>query len=495
MLPRRTPVWAAALVLVASAPAARAAEGLRQPLTALIDELAPELKAKNITAVNLVQPVGPKKPLANATPGGVRAVATEVLAAAGFKVDPECPDQITIDYSKAAYDADETLTGLDVEVAVSNAGNPLGRKEQKLADRFRLDWLSGNLSSPLDAPLHTFAAMIAQELAALGKSEIELQSVYGPDGDNSGMRMKLRTALERQTAGKEPLKVVHAGADYKLRVTYRIAGAKAADAVYVFKYDLVDSTGTVVKAGEGKPAGVVGKEKDKDPDGLKTLALAAPMPGGIPPGQTDEQRLQAYLDRLAKRTKAEVTVTDGAVRSAPNGLYGVEIWSGGKRVEPKMVNGHAVVLLDLGAEYQVVLRNYSKRYAAADVSIDGLSMFALRKTPGVDLVAVGPGGGTVPGWYESNDKHYAFKLGAADDSPAVKKLGTCADTGSITVTVQAAWDSKEGPPADERVATGKPRSGLMGTTAGAEGKSEYKDVTLQYGGLRDVIVIRYAPKN
>ena len=489
---------AAVVAALALSPAARAGEGLRQPLTAVLSKLAPGLKDKKITDVNLVQPDGPTPPLANAKPGDVRKVAAEVIAAAGFKVNAESPAKVVIDFTKTKTGAGGVLAAVDLDVSVTDpeTGDVFARDVYKISDRFTLDRLGGTLPSPIDVPLNQFAAGIAAEVDKLGKSELTLQSVQGPDGENKGVFLMVQEALARQTTAKGKLKVT-IGADLRLRVVYQIKGDKADAAAYVFAYELLDAQGQEVKTEKSKPMPMTTPEVNQDQGGIKTLAKAAPVPGAIPPSESDEERLQKYLDRLAKRTQAGVTVTaEGEVRADSAGAkFGLEIWVGGKPLMPKLVGGHAVVELAEGDEYQVVIRNRSGAEAAADVSIDGLSMFAFRKVPGENLVSLGKAGGLIHGWYKTNTDYAAFKVGTSGDGPAAKMLGKNADTGSITVTVRAAWDPKEGPPADEPRAKARgARSGVMGTLVGPDGKSDLATVTRDHGEIREVIVVRYAPK-
>lgn len=483
--------WVGLAVLT---PFGETAEPLRKPLADAVKDLVPWLKENKHLEVNLVEPKGPTPALPEAKPQDVRRIVTQLLAAEGIRVDATKNTKLVVDYTRLTLNKAGEPTALDIILMVTDpeTGETLDRRVTKLTDRVVLRTIGGLLSSPFEVPFADVAKEVAKVLAKMGVGEVVLQSVHGPDGMHAGMHQLLRNALQSQSTPRGPIKVSVA-ADARLRATFRLAGNTVADLAFQFEFELVDGKGEPVYRQSLK---VAVNRPEEDP--IVTLAFAAPVTGPDSPALTNQERLQGYLNRVASGKKSPCHLEGNEVRSNSKSDFGVEIWVKGQPVKPTLVNGRAVVYLDEGTDYEVQLNSRHPEYmAAADLRIDGLTMFALRKTPGLNKVGLHKGGGRIQGWYESNEKHYKFRFGADDTSPAARQLPTRTETGTIVALFHRAWTKNQAPPADEIrfLAKGGNRAGVLGTTAGDAGNSRYTDVSIYTGEIRDTVVITLAPKS
>ncbi|MBX3436082.1 MAG: hypothetical protein KF861_01230 [Planctomycetaceae bacterium] len=190
------------------------------------------------------------------------------------------------------------------------------------------------------------------------------------------------------------------------------------------------------------------------------------------------------------------TIVESEVRASPDNPYGVEILvetSPGNYVPvtPRVVDDLMRVSLQPGAIYAVKLHNRTDFDAAVEVSIDGLSRFALADNPrfvnGRDLISP-QSHRIITGYFRNEQLVDAFQIGEHSKSVAAQTLPNPQDIGTVTVTFAAAWERGTKPPPNEPdVAKNAP----LGTIRGPQRVDPTVAVERDIGAIRAVVKVRY----
>jgi hypothetical protein len=279
---------------------------------------------------------------------------------------------------------------------------------------------------------------------------------------------------------------VNASARMKVEGEYRLASDKEQ---FTFKLTarVVDS-----KAG-GKPL----KEYTSEAHRISGLQEAAPLTGltlaDVGAGVSPEKEHEAVVEG---RNTPSVDITGARLRAKPGGRYAVEIHvkSGDKYYPrgPEKVGGKAYVKFERGEVFAVKLINDTDYEAAADLSLDGLSMFAFSERKGYRHVVVPKRGSVqIDGWFVSLTDTKEFLFTEYPRSAAFE-LRNPANVGTITVSFAAAWAPKGSPPPDEGALSKSLPDSAVG--AGKTVRSPYTEVQRMRGRVRDVVTVRYQRK-
>jgi hypothetical protein len=209
---------------------------------------------------------------------------------------------------------------------------------------------------------------------------------------------------------------------------------------------------------------------------------------GLTP-QAESKKLEEQLK------KPNPGVAGTKLRANPNSPYAIEVLvERGKGnyqpVTPSDDGGFAFVALQKEDRFAVQLVNDSDHAAAVELTLDGLSMFAFSEHKGYRHVILKPHStGLIKGWHRTNELSNKFAIGDYAEG-AVKELGASADgVGTITATFAAAWDLKEGPPADENSKFRDPFGPAV--KRAEEVRAPYQEVKMELGRVRDVVNVRY----
>ncbi len=146
------------------------------------------------------------------------------------------------------------------------------------------------------------------------------------------------------------------------------------------------------------------------------------------------------------------------------------------------------VKLNPGDLYVVKVHNDSPHILAAEITIDGLSMYHFAEDARYQYLFIGKEGGIVPGWYKSAKKGYRAFM-TRDYQPGGELLKQADEVGSITVTFKFAWTGQANMPADE-VGT----RGALKTVQGPPVKAPVAIVRHSVGRFRGAITVRYDKK-
>jgi len=205
------------------------------------------------------------------------------------------------------------------------------------------------------------------------------------------------------------------------------------------------------------------------------------------PGQSGKEKASIVNQAIVK---PKVEVTEGHV-CAPKGSCAVTVMVDGNPCPIESEDGVAIATIGRGSRYELLLANQSKHAAVANVSIDGLDVFAFSELSGKPAGFVVPAGGTnlVKGWFVSTARADTFVVGKFADSAAANELGGGATAGVIVVKFQVAWPMGESPP-DEEHPVDLPR-GSDGTLRGEPVQQNLDTVELEIGSLREIVSIRY----
>jgi hypothetical protein len=245
---------------------------------------------------------------------------------------------------------------------------------------------------------------------------------------------------------------------------------------------------------DGQAGGKVLKVYPSPAHRVSGLQEIAPLTGltlaDVGAGVSPEKEHEAVV---GGRNTPSVDISGARLRAKPGGRYAVEIHvkSGDDYFprEPKNVGGKAYARLDRGEAFAVKLINDTDDDAAADLSLDGLSMFAFSQRKGYRNVLVPKRGSVlIKGWFVTLEDTKEFLLTEYPRSAAFE-LRNPAKVGTITVSFAAAWAPDGKPPPDEGALPKSLPDSAVG--AGKTVRSPYAEVRRVRGRVRDVVTVRY----
>ncbi len=208
-------------------------------------------------------------------------------------------------------------------------------------------------------------------------------------------------------------------------------------------------------------------------------AVLSPQDGG--------KEREAKINQAFKNPSVEIR--DGKAR-AIGGKYGVGVLLKAGPCEIVDDQGVAFVKIEHGARYVLQLTNDSELDAVANVTIDGLDVFAFSEERGSPAGFLVPAGGNmiVNGWFVTRSRANTFVVGSFAESAAATELGEAADEGVIVVRFRMAWPKGQTPPPDEVPDDLPLRSG---TAIGDPVEQQLKPVPRDVGKIREIISLRY----
>jgi hypothetical protein len=234
---------------------------------------------------------------------------------------------------------------------------------------------------------------------------------------------------------------------------------------------------------------VVLDKKIEDPDVLaQVLGVNRPdLGGGVSPKRASEE-VKKRIDNPS------VDLAGTKIRTGPTSPYAIEVLiKSAGRYEPRRPtgeDGRAFVAIQKGEVFAINLINDSDHDAAVELTLDGLSMFAFSSVKGYRHVVVPKkGNAAIKGWHRTNETSDEFVVTEYAGSAAAELLASPDGIGTITAAFAAAWDPKEGPPADEAAKFRDPFGPAIGR--GGSVQTPYAEVVRERGRVRDVINVRY----
>jgi hypothetical protein len=218
------------------------------------------------------------------------------------------------------------------------------------------------------------------------------------------------------------------------------------------------------------------------------------------PPYADEKARDKELQKAIDKPK--VTITDYRASASPQSPYAVEILvgrSGGKTFVPRPAHeedGCAFVPIKRGEAYYVKLINNSNYEAAANLTVDGLSMFVFSKIrekgqPKYSVVIIPPKSSViVKGWHIDNEYSDEFLVTEYAKSAAAQ-LRSTAPTGLITACFSASWPEGAAPPPDEPPNPKEHSRSADATGRGQTVGAKYQEVKRNFGVVRSTVTVRY----
>ncbi|MEZ6064943.1 MAG: hypothetical protein R3B90_04380 [Planctomycetaceae bacterium] len=225
---------------------------------------------------------------------------------------------------------------------------------------------------------------------------------------------------------------------------------------------------------------------------VETIGLTAHLPADGTPHQIDG----ILRDSLVQPTH-KVEAGNTRLRSSPDSPYAIEILVDGHACPIRIEDDLPFVEIRKGQTYAVKIYNESHFDAAANLLIDGMSVFTfsdVRETAGpkkgqpkYSVYIVKQGDSPIlKGWHKTNQHVESFLVTDFAESAAAR-LGQTQDIGTITVTFAAAWPKGSPPPPDEFRTKG------AGNATGFGPPLEHivQEVQRDIGRVRDSVCIRY----
>jgi hypothetical protein len=208
-------------------------------------------------------------------------------------------------------------------------------------------------------------------------------------------------------------------------------------------------------------------------------------------GITPEQESQAIKKSI---DHPSVGVAGTNIQADPKSPYAMEIhikWGNQFRPQrPIVEDGQAFVQIQRGQVFAVNLINNTDSDAAAELTLDGLSMFAFSENKNYRHIIIPRRSRTlIKGWHRTNQVSDAFLITEYSKSAVAELLANPDQIGTITATFAAAWDPNEGPPSDEGAKFRDPFNQAVGR--GQPVHTPYREVRRERGRVRDVVNVRY----
>jgi hypothetical protein len=186
------------------------------------------------------------------------------------------------------------------------------------------------------------------------------------------------------------------------------------------------------------------------------------------------------------------------IKGGADSPYAVEILAKGddqryRARAPHVEDGLAFVPLRRGDVYAVKLSNRSDFDAAANLTIDGLSMFAFSKEKGDPRLIIPAGKSvTIVGWYRTDEVSDEFLITSYAKGAAAELNASAEDVGTITVTFAAAWTDKRPPDEPRQVEmAADPADAADATGKGKQVEAKFTRVQREIGRTRAAVSIRY----
>lgn len=230
------------------------------------------------------------------------------------------------------------------------------------------------------------------------------------------------------------------------------------------------------------------------------------IPVSLPPTQTQEERDRQMHESFHR---PQTFLTGTRISASPDGKLAVEVLINNRPRQPKEEEGLAYLTENIkrGETYAVRLINDTKQEMAAEVLIDGRSMFQFSELRQPDTLPDGkpnpkkgqplyssvivPAGGDVviKGWHRTNERSTEFKVTEYADT-AGAGLNQTGNLGTLTVHFRASWPKDQKPPADEPAKTKSTTSG-DGTGFGKSFEEKFKEVQRTLGVIRSSVSVHY----
>jgi hypothetical protein len=194
------------------------------------------------------------------------------------------------------------------------------------------------------------------------------------------------------------------------------------------------------------------------------------------------------------------TVERSVVRPTASSTFGIGVLvDNANRLEARTATldrrKRAFVELHKSEEYVVRLVNNADIEVAAELTVDGVSAFALandKRLKGSLFIIKPKSSVLVPGWFRDQSNTNKFKIGGYAESVNKKVGGSSASVGMITAKFRASWGGSIPRPADEAGGNSKDATpASKATVLGPEIKKNYERVQREFGRVRAVVNIRY----
>ncbi len=205
--------------------------------------------------------------------------------------------------------------------------------------------------------------------------------------------------------------------------------------------------------------------------------------GGQDGGATD--KIETLPERMID---PDVPAIDGTkVRAKADSKFAVQVLVGGVAVQPRLVDGGAMI--DLSEEDSFVVRTFND--AAYDVAtelyLDGVHSNYFRGARFYRLMTP-DSWSEFEGWRTSKQRVYQFRITPYENSVAAE-LGVSSDVGLLHVTFRRTWPRNETPPLGET----KSKSFAIGRGEEVEGR-QLTQVQRDFGEIKASVVIGYQRK-
>lgn len=366
-------------------------------------------------------------------------------------------------------------------------------------------------STAIAGPYDELAAKIAAILNQTGEKSVIVGNFAGPplsDGGGGAIGRELADVLKaKHQIAVEP------SAKFAITGSYSITPNNNDRLQIEVEVDIKNSK---TNKRLSNAAGVVNKEEkadapstDNPPAGKPVVTIAAKDLGdtqlmalvatscefsGKMNGKEREQLIAQSLDKGPRPYIGQ----QNEVRAKSTSPYGLAVFLVGeagklRSVRPTLdAQGHATIDLKIGDRYVLRLFNDSEYEAAANVTVDGVSVFAFSGQPRSQFLVASGKSTEVKGWVKDNEKGNRFEI--TRNTPELEKLfgaGDQSNVGAITVSFSASWKNGEKPPADESTLVARGVDGLR-TTLGEPTEQTITQVPREIGNVRSTVTIRYS---
>jgi hypothetical protein len=299
-----------------------------------------------------------------------------------------------------------------------------------------------------------------------------------PSSSGPGIKQILIEELQKQKIDGKPIQV---SKEAKLEVKGDYLGIQDKDSKLL-------ALRLLAKVLDGQGDVVVNLDKTiEDPDVLAQV-LGIPKPD-FGAGLTREKESEALKKRL---DNPQTELRGTRIQTDPKSSYAIEILvKSGTQYEPvapEKDGGQAFVAIKPGQVFAVRLINDSDFDAAAELRLDGLSVFVFSDHPEYrHFIVAKKSSALIKGWHRTNRVSDEFLITGYAKTAVAELLANPDDIGTITVSFAAAWKPKEKAPEDESAKFKDP----FGVGRGNPVVTPYEEVTRETGRIRDIIPVRY----
>jgi len=334
-------------------------------------------------------------------------------------------------------------------------------------------------SVSLDKALSGLAADISAALPRIGAESLAVGAFTAPPqlvaSGGPGIAKQLSEHLEK--AGV----LITRRANVGLRGRFSLGKTARGQAIATISGELVDNSDRALLSFSRQV------ESESDIASITGLTFEVEADASI------KQRSEEIVSTVDKPT----THLDGTIVRARDGSpYGVELLvkDPGGSFSPRpgvLDDGLAFVDIAVDDVYQIRLINNTGYDAAAQITIDGLSVFTFSDHPEYKhYIIPANGSGTIRGWHATNNQVNEFHVKTYAESAAAERLIDSNQVGTITVTFSAAWPLDGDPPPDEPGRVRGPDE-KRATALGRRIESVTTEVKREIGQLRTAVSVRY----